>query len=157
MLTVHTRGEQETLSLGVKVGKNIFYPSLIALMGELGSGKTVFTRGIAKGMGVNARVRSPGFVIINEYPASHPLYHFDLYRVDDPHRLDEVGYQEYFYTRCGVVVIEWADKITDFLPAQYLEVKLYIENFYLRKIVLKPKGDERYRQLIQNIKKELRC
>jgi len=157
MLTVHTKDEEETLNLGFIVGRKIFYPSVVALIGELGSGKTIFTQGIARGMGIKMRVRSPSFLVINEYPAPYPLYHFDLYRLDDPHQLDEVGYQEYFYTSCGVVVIEWADKIKDLLPTAYLEVRFTIENLNLRKIVLRPKGDKKYRQLIQDIKAEFKC
>lgn len=157
MLTVHTKGEGETLNLGFKIGKNIFSPSVIALIGELGSGKTIFTQGIAKGMGIKARVRSPSFVIINEYPAACPLYHFDLYRLDEPHQLDEVGYKEYFFTSGGVVVIEWADKIVNFLPAEYLEVKLQIKDFNLREVVLIPKGNKKYHKLIRDIKREIQC
>ncbi|MBE0477930.1 tRNA (adenosine(37)-N6)-threonylcarbamoyltransferase complex ATPase subunit type 1 TsaE [Candidatus Aerophobetes bacterium] len=157
MLVVYTKSEEETIELGFKVGKNIFYPSMIALMGELGSGKTTLTRGIARGMGIKVRVKSPSFVIINEYQGPHPLYHFDLYRLDDVHQLEELGYQEYFYTSCGVVVIEWAEKIIDFLPPEYLRVKIQIEDFTMRKVMLTPGENKGYHRLIENIKSELKC
>jgi len=156
MLTIYTKSEEETLNLGCKIGKTIFSPSLIALIGELGSGKTTLTRGIAKGMGIEGVVKSPSFVIINEYSGPIPLYHFDLYRIDDPDQLNQLGYEEYFYTEKGVVVIEWADKILSLLPPQYLEIKMRMENFYLRKVVLLPRG-ERYCQLVEKIKGELQC
>ena len=157
MLTIHTKSEEETLNLGFVTGKSIFYPSIIALIGELGSGKTIFTKGIAKGMGIRQMVKSPSFTLINEYSASCPLYHFDLYRLNNFHQFFELGYQEYFYTFCGVVVIEWADKIRDFLPAEYLKVEIQIEGFNFRKITLTTKGNKNYHQLIQAIKSKKQC
>ena len=154
---IYTKNEEETLRLGFKVGRSISPPSLIALMGDLGSGKTVFTRGIARGMGITMRVKSPSFVLINEYPTPHPLYHFDLYRLNNPQELFELGYEEYFYTPHGVVVIEWADKIIDFLPSEYLQVKIQIESCNVRKIVLTPQGNDRYHQLIQHVKSGRQC
>lgn len=157
MLTVYTKSEEETLALGIKIGKNIFHPSLIALIGELGSGKTTLTRGIARGMGIRTRVKSPSFVIINEYPGVVPLYHFDLYRIDNPQELDLLGYQEYFYKKEGVVVVEWADKIPEFLPPYYLEIRLKIENLDQRKIELLAKGNEKYHKLIRRVQGEIKC
>ncbi len=157
MLIVRTKSEKETLDLGFKIGKNIFYPAIIALIGELGSGKTVFARGIAKGMGIKTRIKSPSFVIINEYAAAHPLYHFDFYRLEEPGELSGLGYEEYFSSPDGVVVIEWADKIIDFLPPEYLEVRIKMEDFNLRKIILIPRGNKRYHDLVLNVKSEIKC
>lgn len=151
MLTIYTRSSKETLNLGFKLGKNIFSPSLIALIGELGSGKTTLTQGIAQGMGIKEAVKSPSFVIINEYPGCIPLYHLDLYRIDDPDQLNQLGYQEYFYTERGVVVVEWADKILPYLPPDRLDIKMEIKDFYLRKIDFLPRGGK-YSLLVKKLK-----
>lgn len=154
MLILRTRSEEETESLGAKIGKVIFSPSCIALIGELGSGKTTLTRGIARGMGIENTVKSPSFVIINEYSGPVPLYHFDLYRIDDPGQLVQLGYEEYFYSRKGVVVVEWADKILDFLPSQYLRIEMRIKNFHEREIFLLPLGKS-YSELVEKIRGEM--
>jgi len=154
-LTIYTRSEEETLSLGRKLGQKLFFPSLIALMGDLGSGKTVFTRGIAAGMGIKDVVKSPSFLIVKEYSGPVPLYHFDLYRISSSEELDFLGWQEYFYSREGVVVIEWADKILDILPSSRLEIKIEIEDLLIRKLIFLPRGDKRYEKLAQSIKGEI--
>lgn len=155
-LVIHTKSEQETTNLGFQLGQKIFSPSVIALIGDLGSGKTVLTRGIARGMGIRTRVKSPSFLIIREYHNSVPLYHFDLYRVGDPEEIEFLGCREYFYTREGVVVIEWADKISEILPSCYLEIKMKIENFSRRRLVFTPRGNGKYQQFIQNVQREFR-
>lgn len=116
---------QETIEIGSKLAKRLKRGDVIALVGELGSGKTIFTKGIAKGLGLkNARyVNSPSFVIIKEYKARMPLYHLDLYRLDKAHSLDSLNYDEYLYGG-GITVIEWADKIRKLLPQKYIEVRL---------------------------------
>ena len=154
-LTIYTRSEEETLSLGRKLGQKLFFPSLIALMGDLGSGKTVFTRGIAAGIGIKDVVKSPSFLIVKEYSGPVPLYHFDLYRISSSEELDFLGWQEYFYSREGVVVIEWADKILDILPSSRLEIKIEIEDLLIRKLIFLPRGDKRYEKLAQSIKGEI--
>ena len=118
---------QKTIEIGRKFAGKLKRGSVVALVGDLGSGKTVFTNGLAKGLGVrNARyVNSPTFVIIKEYKGKLPLYHFDLYRLDKHTSLDEMNYEEYFYGD-GVTVIEWADKIRNLLPEKYIEVKLSV-------------------------------
>jgi len=129
---------EETMGLGRKLGEKIKKSSIIALIGDLGSGKTVFTKGIAYGLGVkNARyVNSPTFVIIKEYKGRIPLYHFDLYRLDHYSSFDAMNYEEYFYGS-GVTVIEWADKIRKLLPKKYIEVKLKVAGEQVRKIQIK--------------------
>jgi len=126
---------EETIELGAKLGKKLKAGSVIALIGDLGSGKTVFTKGIAAGLGVkNARyVNSPTFVVIKEYNGRVPLYHFDLYRLDHPSSFDAMNYEEYFYGN-GVTVIEWADKIRAILPKKYIEVRLSVAGEDKRKI-----------------------
>lgn len=111
------------MQLGYEIGKTLPPGSFLALNGELGSGKTVFTKGIAKALGVKEYryVNSPTFVIIKEYAGRMPLYHFDLYRLGAGHDLDTVGYEDYFYGS-GVAVVEWADKIRALLPRERLEI-----------------------------------
>lgn len=147
MLSFLTKKAEETYRLGEKLGKIIFSPSLIALVGELGSGKTVFTQGIGEGLGVKGRVKSPSFVIINEHPGNIPLYHFDLYRISEE-EVEILGYEEYFYAPKGVVVIEWADIIPHLLPPEYLEVKIKIDDFPRRKIVFIGHGSV-YKKLLE--------
>jgi tRNA threonylcarbamoyladenosine biosynthesis protein TsaE len=123
------------MALGKALGKKLKSGSVVALIGDLGSGKTVFTKGIAEGLGVkNARyVNSPTFVIIKEYKGRLPLYHFDLYRLDHYSSFDEMNYEEYFYGD-GVTVIEWADKIRKLLPKKYIEIGFRVAGEDKRKI-----------------------
>lgn len=129
---------EETIEIGSKLAKKLRRGDVVALIGNLGSGKTVFTKGIAKGLGVKdvRYVNSPSFVIIKEYEGKIPLYHFDLYRPDKSTVLDSESYEEYFYAN-GVTVIEWADKIRKILPKRYIEVRLSVAGENKRKIEIK--------------------
>ena len=129
---------EETIRIGVKLARNLKKGSVVALVGDLGSGKTVLTKGIAEGLGVkNPRyVNSPTFVIIKEYKGKLPLYHFDLYRLNKSTVLDAESYEEYFYDD-GVTVVEWAEKIRPLLPKKYIEVKLKVTGENKRKIEIK--------------------
>ena len=139
-MKIISKSTQETIKLGTRLAKKLKKGSVVALVGDLGSGKTVFTKGIAGGLGVkNARyVNSPTFVIIKEYKGKVPLYHFDLYRLDHCSSLDAMNYEEYFYGN-GVTVIEWADKILKLLPKKYIKVKLSVINENKRKIEISKK------------------
>ncbi len=121
MLEIITKSTEETLRLGTILGSLLQKGDVIGLFGDLGTGKTVFTQGIARGLKVEDYVTSPTFTLINEYSGSLPLFHFDVYRLDDPEELLELGYEEYFFGE-GVTVIEWAEKIEDYLPPGYLAV-----------------------------------
>lgn len=129
---------EETIEVGRKLAANLKRGDCVALVGDLGSGKTVLTKGIADGLGVkNPRyVNSPTFVIIKEYKGRLPLYHFDLYRLDKSTLIDSESYEEYFYDD-GVTVIEWADKIRGILPKRYIEIKLKVAGENKRKIEIK--------------------
>lgn len=120
-----SKSVEETMGAGENFAKRLKKGDIVALVGELGSGKTVFTKGIAKGLGVKdvRYVNSPTFVIIKEYKGKVPLYHFDLYRLDRSTLIDSETYEEYFYGN-GITVIEWADKIKRLLPRKSIEVKL---------------------------------
>jgi len=110
----------ETHQWGIRLGANLSCPFLIGLVGDLGSGKTVLVQGIARGMRISTPVKSPSFTIVQEYPGRHPLFHFDLYRIQSEEEMFYLGYQEYFYQEKAGVVIEWVDKIPHLLPSEYL-------------------------------------
>lgn len=134
-----TNSPEETLEVGFKLGKKIKPGSVVALMGNLGAGKTVFTKGIAKALGVKdyKYVNSPSFVIVKEYKSCKiPLYHFDLYRLESSYDLETVGYEEYFYSK-GISVVEWADKALEVLPKKYISIKLKHRGKSKREIFIK--------------------
>ena len=137
-MKVVSNSVEETVSIGVKLARKLKKGDVVALVGDLGSGKTVLTKGIAEGLGVkNPRyVNSPTFVIIKEYKGKLPLYHFDLYRLDRSTILDAESYEEYFYDD-GVTVIEWADKVRGLLPRKHIEVRLKVAGENERKIEIK--------------------
>jgi len=107
----------QTEELASFIGKTLREGDVLALSGELGSGKTCFASGLARGLGVSDqyRITSPTFTLINEYPARCKLYHFDVYRLNSYSEFEDLGYEEYFCAN-GVVVIEWAEKIIQILP-----------------------------------------
>lgn len=122
--------------------------TVITLEGDLGAGKTHFTKGLAKGLGVNKTVNSPTFTIIKEYKGDNfPLYHMDVYRISEG--AEELGLDEYFYGN-GVTVVEWASLIADQLPEERLEVEIYHQGENTRKIVFKPYGN-RYKLLCEEL------
>jgi len=137
-LKITSNSIEETFSIGSRLAAGLKKGDVVALIGELGAGKTVLTKGIAKGLGVKdvRYVNSPTFVIIKEYKGDVPLYHFDLYRLSAPGSLDEICYDEYFYGD-GVTVVEWADKIERLLPKKHLEVRLSVAGENKRKIEIK--------------------
>lgn len=130
-----------TRKLGEEIGRRIHQGSVIALCGDLGTGKTVFAQGVAVGLEVKNHVTSPTFIIINEYEGKYPLYHIDTYRLFSSEDMRHLGYEEYFYGD-GVTVIEWAQKIEDLLPEEYLRVELDVSGESDREIALIPFGEE---------------
>ena len=127
---------------------------VIALAGELGSGKTTLVRGLAQGMGFPPEeFASPSFTLINEYNGPLPLFHIDLYRLRDEQELLEIGYEEYI-NEAGVAVIEWADRIPDAVPKASLWITLQYQTEDHREIVLKPCGD-RYEKMIEELQKKI--
>ncbi len=125
MQTLETSNTQETNELGISISKTIKEGDILALIGELGTGKTTITKAIAKGLGVSDDITSPTFNIVKEYFGnSLPLYHFDVYRVHDPDELFNIGIEDYFYGD-GICIIEWADLIEEILPPH--TKKIYIE------------------------------
>lgn len=119
---------EETFECGKRLGKKLETDSVVALIGDLGCGKTLFTRGICQGAGVLEKyVNSPTFAFINEYPGKLPVFHMDLYRLNTTEELFELGILDYLLqAKNGIMIVEWAEKIIDVLPEDYLEVRFHV-------------------------------
>lgn len=145
---ITTRSEFETIELAQNIESEKFENMIICLDGELGSGKTVFTKGLANALGINESVTSPTFTIIKEYlDGEMPLYHMDVYRLDG--NTDGVGIEEYF-NKNGIVVIEWAKTIKDILPDERLDIKFKILDENKRILVITPYG-KKYEELCEAV------
>lgn len=121
---LHIASEQETKQIGEAIGRASEPGTVVALIGDLGTGKTTLTKSIARGLGVTETVTSPTFNIIREYKSGRiPLYHFDVYRIGDPDEMFELGYEEYFYGD-GICVVEWADIIEELLPEDAVIIRI---------------------------------
>lgn len=134
---------EKTVDIGLQIGKLASSGDIICLIGDLGTGKTHITKGIAKGLQIYDHITSPTFNIVNEYNGRLNLYHFDVYRVNDPDEIDAIGFDEYIFGD-GVSIIEWANYIEELIPKEYLQIKIEKlphmgENF--RKIILTHSGD----------------
>lgn len=131
--------EKDTFDLGVKVGENAEAGDVICLSGDLGCGKTVFTAGLAKGLGIETPICSPTFTILQVYDEGRlPLYHFDVYRIADPDEMFEIGFDEYAFGQ-GVCIIEWGEQIEEILPekTKYVTIEKDLEKgFDYRKITV---------------------
>ena len=147
-----TFSPQETEALGKAMGSQLVSGDVVALIGGIGSGKTCFTRGVAAGLGIDRAVPivSPTFTIINEYPGTPPLYHFDLYRIDDMVQIFDLGCEEYLGGE-GVAIIEWGEKAAQVLPEEHFLVEFFFEDEAIRKIAFKGSG-ARFASLIKNLK-----
>jgi len=120
MREVIIRSEEDTRAFGLELGKSLKPGTVLALIGDLGTGKTTLTKYIAEGLGVAEMLTSPTFTIVREYHSGRlPLYHFDVYRLESADDLFEIGAEEYFYSG-GVSVVEWADQVAEILPDETL-------------------------------------
>lgn len=130
-----TYSAKETMRIGQNLARSLSRRDVVALYGGLGSGKTVFAKGIGKGLGMKdvRRIQSPTFVIIKEYKAAFPIYHLDLYRLDNLRDIEDIGVEEYIYGD-GITIIEWADKIRETLPEQHISVEIIIKGKNKREI-----------------------
>lgn len=124
MLKFHADSAEETVELGQKLGQILNKGDTVCLTGDLGTGKTAFTGGIAKALEIEGYITSPTFTIVNEYEGKLPLYHFDVYRIGNAGDMFETGYDEYI-SGDGITVIEWAELIKEILPTERIDV--YIE------------------------------
>ena len=112
---------EETFALGKKLGEEATPGMIYRMTGDLGVGKTVFTKGFAVGLGVTDTVNSPTFTIVQEYKGRLPFYHFDVYRIEEPEEMEEIGYEDYFFGD-GVCMIEWAELIEELLPKEAVKI-----------------------------------
>ena len=117
MLKIELNGLEETKEFGIKIGQLLKPGDILCLNGDLGAGKTTLTKSIGLGLGVEDYITSPTFALINEYDGRIPVYHFDVYRLENVEDLYDLGFDEYFYGH-GVSIIEWADKIEALLPKE---------------------------------------
>ncbi len=122
-MQIESYSSEDTFRLGFQLGESAKKGDIYCLSGELGVGKTVFTQGFAKGMGIDEAVNSPTFTIIQQYEGRLPLYHFDVYRISDIDEMEEIGYMDYFYGD-GVCLIEWAELIDELLPPNRVSIHI---------------------------------
>ncbi len=148
-----SKSEKETLSFGISLGKKLKPGDIICLFGQLGSGKTVLTKGIARGLQTEDKnIQSPTFTLMNVHPAKKiPLYHFDLYRIEKTKEIESIGYEDFFYGQ-GISVVEWADKLGNLLPKKYLSIKIQHKSEDERLFTISPKG-VRYKELLEVLNK----
>lgn len=149
-MRIVSKSVNETLKIGRVIAKNLQKGDIVCLFGELGSGKTVLTKGIAQGLGIKKnRIISPTFVLIREHKARIPFYHFDLYRLKSPKEILVLGYEEYIYND-GITVIEWADRLKYLLPKECLKLELSIKSRFTRLLRFIPRG-KHYKELVRKI------
>jgi tRNA threonylcarbamoyladenosine biosynthesis protein TsaE len=149
---ITTSSPEETVRMASSLAHSLRDGDFIALTGELGAGKTMFVKGLAKGLDVEsyAYVNSPSFVVLKEYRGRKDLFHFDVYRLEAKSFCETLDYEKYFYGN-GITVVEWADKIRDILPEEYLEIEIDYNNGAERKLIFRAVG-ERYEEIIENLK-----
>lgn len=145
---ITTKCEEDTMEIAENFESEKFPNMIICLMGDLGSGKTVFTKGFANALGIDENITSPTFNIIKEYTGGEAnLYHMDLYRLNGD--IKNLGLDEYF-EKDGVVIIEWADMIEEYLPEERLDIKFKVIDEDTRVLVFKPHGTK-YEELCEAI------
>ena len=139
MIIIETKNAKETFQLGEKIGEKALPGQIYTLNGDLGVGKTVFTQGVASGLGIREPVNSPTFTILQEYEGGRlPFYHFDVYRIGDIEEMEEIGYDDYFFGE-GICLIEWAQLIKEILPENVISVTIEenpAKDFDSRKITI---------------------
>ena len=155
LLEIVSASARQTFAIGLAVGAKAEEGDVFALSGELGAGKTCFTGGLARGLGVDESyvIASPTFTLINEYPGRCTLYHFDVYRLNQLGDLDDLGYEEYVSGK-GVVAIEWAEKIADALPPDTVSINFVYLDENRRQISISGPED-RVKELVKDISREV--
>ena len=134
-MKIITRDEDETYKLGVLIGSIIIAGTVFSLNGDLGTGKTHFTKGLAEGLEVKDYITSPSFTILNEYEGRLKLHHFDVYRIEDISEMYEIGFEDYI-DGDGVCVIEWGDMVKDLLPKDTVNIKINMVDNNTREILI---------------------
>jgi tRNA threonylcarbamoyladenosine biosynthesis protein TsaE len=151
-VVIQTKKVSETIRIGKTIGSYLLPGDVVALVGELGAGKTQFIKGLAAGAGIGnpTYISSPSFTLINEYPGKIPLYHVDLFRLEREKEAEELGLEEYFQSG-GITAIEWADKIPSLLPKKNLLIRIAYVEKNTRSLEIIGKG-KRYQELVEIIK-----
>ena len=137
-MTIYTKNEAETENAGAAFARELPDGSVVALYGDLGAGKTAFVRGMARGMGLDVRVSSPTFTIVNEYLGERELYHFDMYRLGSSDELFDIGWEDYL-SRGGVCAVEWSENVADAFEGDEIEVRITKISADERKIEIEDK------------------
>ena len=147
-----SKSPQETISLARRLAGQLQKGDILCLSGNLGSGKTTFTKGIAKGLGINEKnVNSPTFILMNAHPGKLPLFHFDFYRLENPGEINQIGYEEFLYDE-GVAVIEWAERLKNLFPKEGLKIHFDFEGDKKRLIAFAALG-KRGAEILRGLKK----
>lgn len=123
IIKIETHSFEETVDFGKKLGAILKPGDVVCLSGDLGTGKTALTNGIAKALGIDSYITSPTFTLVNEYQGKYPLYHFDVYRIADPDEMFDIGFDEYI-NGDGITIIEWGEQIKDILPKEIIKVTI---------------------------------
>lgn len=134
-----TKSPEETTELGRIIGSRLKKSDIISLNGDLGAGKTHLTKGLAEGLGIDEYITSPTFTIVNEYEGRLPLYHFDVYRIDDIQEMYEIGFDEYLFGE-GVCIVEWGEIVRELLPSNTIHININILEDDTREIIVENKG-----------------
>ncbi len=150
-LELISHSPEETQKLGVSFGSLALPGDIFLLVGKLGTGKTCLTQGVAWGLGIKEYAASPSFVLVRELYGRLPLYHIDLYRLDNIEEIAELGLDDYLYGN-GVCVVEWAEKGKGVLPAEHLLIEISYFNDSKRRLQLKPSG-QRYQEMLNQLKR----
>ncbi len=145
-----SHSEAQTRRLGARLAPLLQPGDVLALIGDLGTGKTRWVQGVCRGLGVTDPVVSPTFILVNEYQGRYPVYHIDLYRLNDAPETFTFGLEDYLYGY-GISLIEWADRAKDLLPAEHLTIELYHLGETKRRVVLRPYG-HRFVTLVEILK-----
>lgn len=142
---------RETEQFGEKLGKVLKKGDVLCLNGDLGAGKTTLTKSIGLGLGVEEYITSPTFSLINEYRGNLPVYHFDVYRLENVDELDDLGFDEYFFGE-GVCIIEWAEKIENMLPKEIIVLSIEKGQAIDKRIVSITGKGKRYKEVLEEMK-----
>ncbi|MFQ5963745.1 MAG: tRNA (adenosine(37)-N6)-threonylcarbamoyltransferase complex ATPase subunit type 1 TsaE [Candidatus Scalinduaceae bacterium] len=154
---IKTNNVEETIELGRVIGSLLGAGDVIALIGQLGAGKTYMVKGVAEGQGVMDRkvVTSPSYVLVKQYMGRLPIYHFDAYRMESPNEMYDIDCIDYFWND-GISIIEWADKVIECLPDEFIKITITIINATSRDIHVSYKG-ERYKDFLRKLREKVKC
>ena len=138
MQKFYSESDSQTIKIAERIAKTLSPGTVVCLFGEMGVGKTVFTNGLCRAMGVSDYVSSPTFTVVNEYDGDgFPIYHFDMYRIEDEDELLEIGFEEYLNSG-GICIIEWPENVINSLPQKRIDIEILRgENFSERTIIIK--------------------